>query len=173
MKHLFGGLILFLIPLATFGQATVKGKSIYYVKNYSETDAKRYFDNVTNLDAIEGIWIMDGAKYSIEKDFNGYSRDNNRFRVIVLTEKKQWLWERGDIQYFLTKGASDNVFEVTCYAFVANWSSGNREYEIQPVLGFGMLTTPVNFTAQLPEFDDYGQEIGTSNDNFVKLYPRK
>ena len=62
MRHLFSVFLLFLIPLATFGQATVKGKSIYYVNNYTEADAKRYFDNATNLDAIEGIWIMNGVK---------------------------------------------------------------------------------------------------------------
>lgn len=173
MKNLIIYLLFVLFPLITWSQSTKKGKSIYYVENYSEIDAKRYFDNATNLKTIEGIWIKNGVKYSIEKDLYDYSRHANRYRVIVLTEKKDWIWDRGDIQYFLIPGATENIFEVTFYAIVANWSRGEREYGIQPVLAVGILSDAVNFTVQLPSFDDYGREVGYSNEVFVKLYPKQ
>lgn len=165
-------LLVTFIQLFSYGQATVKGKSIYYVSNYSESNAKRYFDTAGSLDPIEGIWISNGIKYSIEKDYNGYSRNNEKYRIVVLTEKKDWVWQNGDILYFLVKGASESVFEVTHYSIVADWSSGNRKYGVRPVLGVGILANSVSFTAQLPNFDDYGNEIGSVNDNFIKVYPR-
>lgn len=153
-------------------QTTIKGKNIYYVDNYTEHLAKQYFgNNLSELDPIEGIWISDGITYSIEKDYNGYNRNPNRYRGVILDVVGNNIWEAGDIQFFFERGASQGLFNGTFYAFVAEWSRGQRDYNIKPIKTIGILKSFVSLIHQIPEFDDYGSVIGTSNDNFTKIYP--
>ena len=49
-------IVIFLIsPIVSCAQKTIKGEHIYYVKNYTEQQARQYFDNAVQLDLIEGI----------------------------------------------------------------------------------------------------------------------
>lgn len=166
--------IMFLsLSLNCFGQigATKKGKSIYYIDNYSEYQAKKYFEsNAENLHPIEGIWLHDGWKYSIEKDYNGYSRDSKKFRAVVLEVPRQTLWESGDIQFFLIPGAS-GVFEVIYYAYIAKWTRGERDYVIEPVKGIAIQDGFSTLSIKHPEFNDHGQVTRQSVESFIKFFP--
>lgn len=153
-------------------QSTIKGKSIYYVDNYTEYLAKQYFDNnLSELDPIEGIWVSNNITYSIEKDYNGYNRTPNRYRGVILDVVGNNAWEAGDIQFFFERRASQGLFNGTFYAFIAEWSHGKRDYNIKPIKTIGILRSFASLVHQCPEFDDYGSVIGTSNDNFAKIYP--
>lgn len=165
-------LVLSVIVHPLTAQTTIKGKRIYYIDNYTEYLAKQYFDNnLSDLDPIEGIWINDGITYSIEKDYNGHSRNPNRYRGVVIDVVGNNAWERGDIQFFLEKGASQGLFNGTYYAFIAEWSRGQRDYNIKPIKTIGILRSFASLVHQCPEFDDYGSVTGTRNDNFTKIYP--
>lgn len=169
-------IVIVLILLSTVyslkAQITIKGENIYYVENYTEYLAKSYFDNnLSELDPIEGIWINNGITYSIEKDYNGHNRNSNRYRGVILNVVGNNVWEAGDIQFFFEKGVSQGVFNGTFYAFIAEWSRGQRDYNIKPIKTIGVLRSFASFVHQCPNFDDYGSVIGTSNDSFVKIYP--
>ena len=157
--------------LFAFPQATVKGKNIYYVPNYSEYQARNYFEsNKLSLHPLEGIWLNDGWKYSIEKDYDGYFRNPNKYRVIILETPSQVIWDPGDIQYFLTPGAS-GVVEIVFYAWKANWVNGKRDYKIVPENAVGAQNNFNTLTMRLPNFDDYGQTIKYDSESFIKFYP--
>lgn len=161
-----------LFHIKVFAQASIKGKNIYYTQNYNENLARRYFqDNLSTLDPIEGIWMCEGRTYSIEKDFNGYSRNPNRFRAVLLELPRNYVWEVGDIQFFVEKGVSSGLYTINFYCFVADWSSGTREYEIKPLKAFGELNSYASLSIAVPNHDDYGNRIGTDMDNYIRIYP--
>ncbi len=171
--YIFCCTIFLSLTFCCFGQtgATKKGQSVYYIDNYSEYQAKKYFENnAETLHPIEGIWLHDGWKYSIEKDYNGYSRDSRKFRVVVLEAPRQNLWESGDIHFFLIPGAS-GVFEVIYYAYIAKWTRGKRDYVIEPVKGLAIQDGYSTVSIKTPEFDDHGQATGQSVESFIKFFP--
>lgn len=167
-------LIIFLIFLTYFnnalGQATIKDGR-FRVHNYTETLARQYFDtNIESLDPIEGIWLHDGWKYSIEKNFDGKKRDVNTFRVVIIEVPRNVVWHPNEIQFFLHKGAS-NIFEVAYFAFIAKWTNGQRKYGIEPVKGIAVQDGINLISMKLPDFDDLGNTTGYSVQQFIKLYP--
>ncbi len=153
-------------------QESIKGRSIYYTQNYNENLARRYFqDNLSILDPIEGIWMRDGVTYAIEKDFNGYSRNPNRYRAVILDLPKNYAWDVGDIQFFIEKGVSPGLYNVNFYCFVADRSSGTREYVIKPMKAFAELNNYASLSLAIPNHDDYGNRIGTELNKYIRMFP--
>ena len=55
-KRISASIFFLFICIFMHAQKTVKGKQIFYVQNYAEALAKKYFDTEENLESIEGIW---------------------------------------------------------------------------------------------------------------------
>ena len=172
MKHRFILLALMVMPLMVSAQSTIKGRQLYYVKNYSESQAKAYFDNAQDLDPIEGIWICNGFKFSIEKDYYGYTRNPNKFRAVIIGFPNQTIVDVGEIRFFLEKGATNGVYSSIYYLYRASWERGQRHYNVEPFSCVSVMDTPISFTSKLPILDgDYGNIIGYDTDSYVKVYP--
>jgi S1-C subfamily serine protease/Tfp pilus assembly protein PilF len=133
------------------------GQTYWSIKDYSEQDAKRYF-NANDLDPVEGIWqSTDGFKYAIEKDVDDEgARSDSRYRVVVL-EDVGW-WEQGYIKAFIESSAVNAIYPIKYYT---NSQNGDN-LEIQNC--FGLLENPAMFTFTRI---DNGLKI-----MFVKLYPK-
>lgn len=163
-----------LFSLIAFAQKTIKGKQIYYIENYSEHQARQYFDTAAELDPIEGIWVGEsGYKYSIEKDFSGRKRDSNKYRVVIVQIPSQTLAEVGDIAFFLNKGSSENLFESIYYLYRASWHGQNKEYNIEPFTCISIKNGP-SLISKCPILDeDYGNIIGEEENKYFKTYPQE
>ncbi len=156
--------------LCSFAQSTIKGRQIYYIENYSEQQARKYLDNATELDPLEGIYVGDdGYKYSIEKDFDGYRRNPNSFRMVRVYVPGQTVADVGDIVCFIKKGSNTSVFESTYYLCRANWKNGNRTYVWEPFPCVSVLQG-ATLTSKCPDFDGYGNITGNSNKIYYKVY---
>ncbi|MBR4552125.1 MAG: hypothetical protein IKH52_04395 [Bacteroidaceae bacterium] len=187
MKRLFLSSIFISATIVAFAQASVRekqdyGGEAYYVYNYSEEDAMRYHSTSTDLDPIEGIWIGGPFKLSIEKDFDGSTRSNRRYRAVVLcrgygseAQTKKWIF------FFLEKTRNPKEFHATFYFFTAVWSRGQRNYTIKPYssfprnwnLGDIILTmyTPTLLEGTVPGLDDRGKVDETDEETFYKVFP--
>lgn len=152
---------------------TVKGKQIFYVQNYTEALAKKYFDTEENLESIEGIWIVNGMKLSIEKDYDGVTRNPNKYRAVRIdVPKKRTVAEDGDIYFFLQKGSTTGIYECTYYLFQTYWHGREHNYKISPFSGVSVQDSPVSFSSQIPCLDeDYGNITGYETVSYLKLYP--
>lgn len=167
-------ILLCLLYFNTYAQKTIQGRTMCYTENYNETKAKQYFiQNIENLGLVEGIWTNgSGWTFAIEKDYNGYSRNENKYRAIILGGlANNAFWENGDIQFFLENGVSQGLYNCTFYMVIADWSSGRREYNIKPIRGIGEIQSYASLAIQVPEYDDYGQQIGSKVEKFFRLYP--
>ncbi len=167
-------IVIFLIsPIVSCAQKTIKGEHIYYVKNYTEQQARQYFDNAVQLDLIEGIWIgEDGYKYSIEKDYNGYTRDLNKYRAILIHVPSQTVAEIGDIRFFLKHGSSQGIYESTYFLYRASWHGHDRDYNIEefPCIS---VQQGASLISKIPTLDaDYGNITGQKNESYIKVYPQ-
>lgn len=164
--------LLFLVPYFSFAQETIKGRQIYYVKNYSEQQAIQYFNKSQNLDPIEGLWIGDGGyKYSIEKDFDGNKRNSHRYRAILVSVPRQTVAEVGDIMFFLQKGSTEDLFESIYFLYRASWKGRTREYNIEPFSCVSRLNGST-LISKVPELDaNYGNHIGDKQEQYFKVYP--
>ena len=162
------------LSLITFAQKTVKGKQIYYIENYSENQARQYFDTATELDPIEGFWVGEsGYKYSIEKDFNGKKRDHNKYRAVIVQIPSQTIAEVGDIAFFLNKGSSENLFESIYYLYRASWHGKNREYNIEPFTCIS-IKNGASLISKCPILDeDNGNIVGEEEKTYFKTYPKE
>ena len=166
--------LLCLLYFNTSAQKTIQGRTMCYTENYNETTAKQYFmQNMENLGLVEGIWTNgSGWTFAIEKDYNGYTRNENKYRAIILSGLvNNAFWENGDIQFFLENGVSQGLYNCTYYMVIADWSSGKREYNLKPIRGIGEIQSYASLAIQVPEYDDYGQQIGSTVEKFFRLYP--
>lgn len=132
-KRISASIFFLFICIFMHAQKTVKGKQIFYVQNYTEALAKKYFDTEENLESIEGIWIANGMKLSIEKDYDGVTRNPNKYRAVRIdVPKERTVAEDGDIYFFLQKGSTTGIYECTYYLFQAYWHGRERNYKISP-----------------------------------------
>ena len=163
----------FLSAYLCMHKKTVKGKQIFYVQNYTEALAKKYFDTEENLESIEGIWIANGMKLSIEKDYDGVTRNPNKYRAVRIdVPKERTVAEDGDIYFFLQKGSTTGLYECTYYLFQAYWHGRERNYKISPFSSVSVQDSPVSFSSQKPCLDeDYGNITGYETVSYLKLYP--
>ena len=160
------------LSLVASAQKTLKGRQLYYVNDYSESKAKAYFDNTNDLDPIEGIWIRDGFKYSIEKDYDGYTRNPDKFRAVIIGFPNNTAQQIGNIQFFLEKGAVAGVYSSTYYLFRASWKKGQRQYNIEPFLCVSIMDSPISLSSKLPILDgDLGNITGYDTEHYIKIYP--
>lgn len=169
MKYIF----LFLsISCLTFAQRTIKGNQIYYVDNYSEQQAIQYFNQSKDLDPIEGLWVKSdvGYEYSIEKDFDGKNRNPLKFRAVLVKVSGETIAEVGDIQFFLSKGAANNLYKSTYFLYRASWKGGKREYNIEPFTCVSILNGAY-LTSKVPQFDDFGGFEEATEEQYFKVYP--
>ena len=174
MKYKILLIIISLIsPFVSYAQKTIKGKHIYYIKNYSEQQARQYFDNAVQLDLIEGIWIGDdGFKYSIEKDYNGYTRDINKYRAILIHAPSRTIAEIGDIIFFLKRGSSQGIYESTYFLYRASWHGHDRDYNIEefPCIS---VQQGASLISKIPSLDEENGNItGQKNLSYIKVYPQ-
>ena len=153
-------------------QQTICGEKMCWVKNYSEYQAREYFDNATDLDPIEGIWIWNGFKISIEKDYYGNSRNPNAYRAVIIGLPSRTILEIGDISFFLEKGAAPGVFSSIYFIIRASWSGGKRNYNMEAFSCVSILNGPVSLASETPTFDDYGNNTGYETRSYVKIYPQ-
>lgn len=168
-------MIVFFLCFCIFihAQKTIKGKQIFYVQNYTEALAKKYFNTEENLESIEGIWIANGMKLSIEKDYDGANRNPNKFRAVRIdVPKEHTVAENGDIYFFLQKGSTTGIYESTYYLFQAYWRGGERDYKISPFSCVSVQDSPISFSSQIPCIDeDYGNITGYETVSYIKMYP--
>ena len=109
MKRFLFFVFFFLLGFSAYSQVTEQW--YYYLKDYSESQARAYFDNDPYLDAIEGIWqSSDGFKYSIEKDVADGNRLHDRFRVIILDTGSDG-WEKNEIKAFLSFSSVEILYK--------------------------------------------------------------
>lgn len=172
-KRISASIFFLFICIFMHAQKTVKGKQIFYVQNYTEALAKKYFDTEENLEPIEGIWIANGMKLSIEKDYDGVTRNPNKYRAVRIDVPKEGTAaEDGDIYCFLQKGSTTGIYECTYYLFQAYWHGRERNYKISPFSGVSVQDSPVSFSFQKPCLDgDYGNITGYETVSYLKLYP--
>ena len=120
--------ILCLFAISNFAQRSVTQS--WYVKDYTEQDAKTYFDNATYLIPIEGIWQSnDGFKYAIEKDVEDGKRLSAQFRMIVLESSSNG-WSRGQIKGFIQLGSVDGAYSMKYYTRMANGTNTETQQVI-------------------------------------------
>lgn len=143
----------------SFGQKKVA--NYYNVKGYSEETAKSYF-NTYEIDPIEGIWQSnDGFKYSIEKDVENGMRQEDKYRVIILSHNtNNPFWKETYIKGFIEKTAANGVYNIDYYTAGQNYS-GNTDIEVQTCIGLLEASALFTFTKQ------DGDKI-----ILIKLYPK-
>lgn len=148
-----------IISTATFGQKKVA--KYYSIKNYSQDEAKSYFDRF-DIDAIEGIWqSSDGFKYAIEKDVDNGMRSDEKYRVIILSHNTDSpFWKENFIKGFIQKTAVKGVFNIDYYTAGQNYS-GKTDIEVQTCLGILESSSLFTFSMQS------GEKI-----LLIKLYPK-
>ena len=134
------------------------------VNGYTESDAKSYLNNNSNLNQIEGVWqSTDGYKYAIEKDVeNGY-RQSDIYRVIVL-ESGHNVWKQGEIKGFITPGTNDDIYSYKYY--LKNLDDGSHA---GTKILFLILESPTLAKYSFVDNDYYGT---TRNVTMYKLYPK-
>lgn len=152
-------ILLLFIPIISTAQITRStyrfGNKIYYVPIYSEQQARLYLDNAKELDPVEGIWISGEDKYSIEKDFDGFSRKSDYYRAVLLHSSQSNLSKINDIRFFLKKGTSTNIYETTYYSCSnLNFSSNGFTYEIIPTMTISLLNGPI-LTIKFSDNEEY------------------
>ena len=152
-------ILLLFIPIISTAQITRStyryGNKIYYVPIYSEQQARLYLDNAKELDPVEGIWISGEDKYSIEKDFDGFSRKSDYYRAVLLHSSQSNLSKINDIRFFLKKGTSTNIYETTYYSCSnLNFSSNGFTYEIIPTMTISLLNGPT-LTIKFSDNEEY------------------
>ena len=130
----------------SFGQKKVA--NYYNVKGYSEETAKSYF-NTYEIAPIEGIWQSnDGFKYSIEKDVENGMRQEDKYRIIILSHNtNNTFWKETYIKGFIEKTAANGVFNIDYYTAGQNYS-GNTDIEVQTCIGFLEASALITFTKQ-------------------------
>ena len=169
-------IIVFFLYFCIFihAQKTIKGKQIFYVQNYTEALARNYFNAEKNLEPIEGIWITNGMKLSIEKDYDGVTRNPNKFRAVKIdVPKERTIAEDGDIYFFLQKGSTTGIYESTYYLYQAYWHGGERDYKITPFSCVSVQDSPISFSSQIPCLDeDNGNITGYETVSYTKLHPQ-
>ena len=154
-------LILMLVlqnALAAFSQQYWK------VNGYTESDAKSYLNNNSNLNQIEGVWqTTDGYKYAIEKNVeNGY-RQSDKYRVIVL-ESSNKVWKLGQIKGFITHGTSDDIYSYMYY--LKNLYDGSN---VGTNTLFLVMESPILAKYSYVNNEYYGTR---ENVSMYKLYPK-
>ncbi|MDY6292517.1 MAG: trypsin-like peptidase domain-containing protein [Bacteroidales bacterium] len=134
------------------------------VNGYTESDAKSYLNNNSNLNQIEGVWqSTDGFKYAIEKDVeNGY-RQSDKYRVIVL-ESGYNVWKQGEIKGFITPGTNDDIYSYKYYLKSTYDGSHTGTKNL-----FLILESPTLAKYSFVDNDYYGT---TTNVTMYKLYPK-
>ena len=137
-------ILLLFIPIISTAQITRStyrsGNEIYHVPIYSEQLARFYLDNAKELDPVEGIWSSGEDKYSIEKDFDGFTRNSEYYRAVLLYTSKSNLSKINDIRFFLKKGTSPNIYETTYYSYSnLNFTSYGITYDIKPIMTISLL----------------------------------
>ncbi len=137
-------ILLLFIPIISTAQITRStyrsGNEIYHVPIYSEQQARFYLDNAKELDPVEGIWSSGEDKYSIEKDFDGFTRNSEYYRAVLLYTSKSNVSKIGDIRFFLKKGTSPNIYETTYYSYSnLNFTSYGITYDIKPIMTISLL----------------------------------
>ena len=133
------------------------------VNGYTESDAKSYLNNNSNLNQIEGVWqTTDGYKYAIEKNVeNGY-RQSDKYRVIVL-ESSDKVWKLGQIKGFITHGTSDDIYSYMYY--LKNLYDGSNAGTNTLFL---VMESPILAKYSYVS-NDYGKR---ENVSMYKLYPK-
>lgn len=163
-------LMLLIIHDSSFAQKTIIGKKYCWVEKYSEQNARQYFDSAKELNPIEGIWVGDGGyKYSIEKDYDGYSRNPLRYRAVLISVPGQSIWEVGDIRFFLMVSGTLNLFESTYYLVRASWNKGVRDYNLEAFPCVSVLQG-ATLSSKVPIFDDYGNVTSNDNEFYYRVY---
>lgn len=172
-KRILASVFFLFICMFIHAQKTIKGEQIFYVRNYTEALARNYFDTEENLESIEGIWIADGMKLSIEKDYDGVTRNTNKYRAVRIDVPKEGtIAEDGDIFFFLQKGSTSGIYESTYYLWQAYWHGNERDYKISPFSCVSVQDSPISFSSRIPCLDeDYGNITGYETISYTKLYP--
>ena len=113
MRKYFASIILLALCITSFSQVTEKQG--WVVKGYNESMAKKYLDNSSYLDDIEGIWLSsDGYKYAIEKEIRDGVRQTDEFRMIVLASGSNG-WSPTEVKGFLSTSSVERVYSLKYY----------------------------------------------------------
>ena len=102
-----------LMMISMYGQRTEE--SSWYIKDYTEEVAKRYFESRYQLDPIEGIWqSTDGFKYAIERNVENGKRIKDSYRIIIL-ESSSNSWNPTEIKGFVTYSSLNGIYSLKYY----------------------------------------------------------